>query len=61
MTTIDHYRQAENALSRTRPASPGSQQDLAKAQLHVLLSVADDLRVIRNELTEIRGILARNS
>jgi hypothetical protein len=61
MTTIDHYRQAENALSGARPASPGSQQDLAKAQLHALLSVADDLRVIRNELTEIRGILARNS
>jgi hypothetical protein len=61
MTATDHYREAEHALSRARPASPGSQQDLAKAQLHALLSVADDLRVIRNELTEIRGILARNS
>jgi hypothetical protein len=61
MTATDHYRQAENALSRARPASPGSQQDLAKAQLHALLVIADELRDVRNELTEIRGILARSS
>jgi hypothetical protein len=60
MTTTDHYREADNALRRARSASPGSQQDLSKAQLHALLVIADELRDVRNELTEIRGLLARS-
>jgi hypothetical protein len=61
MTTTDHYRQAENALRRAQPGSPGDQQDLTKAQLHALLVIADELRDVRNELTEIRSMLARSA
>jgi hypothetical protein len=61
MTTADHYREAEKALRRALPSSPGDQQDLIAAQLHALLVVADELREIRNELVEMRGMLARNS
>jgi hypothetical protein len=61
MTTTDHYREAENALRRARPGERGGQEDLTKAQLHALLVVADELRDVRNELTEIRVMLARNA
>ena len=62
MTTTDHYRQAENALRRAQPpGSRGDQQDLTTAQLHALLVIADELRDVRNELTEIRSMLARSA
>jgi hypothetical protein len=56
MTTTDHYHNAEDALKRGARAS---QLDLARAQLHALLVIADELRDVRNELTEIRATLAR--
>jgi hypothetical protein len=62
MTTSDHYREAEHALGRAKkPGSPGDQQDLTTAQLHALLVIADELRDVRNELTEIRRTLARSA
>jgi hypothetical protein len=48
----------KDALRRAQPGVPGGQQDLATAQLHAMLAVADELRNIRNELMQRRGILA---
>ena len=48
-------------LKKGLPGKPGGQEDLTKAQLHALLVVADEPRDVRNELTEIRVMLARNA
>lgn len=61
MTITDHYREAEDTLTRAQPSSPGDQQDLITAQLHALFVVVDELRNIRKELMEMRGMLARNT
>jgi hypothetical protein len=61
MATTDHYREAKNTLRRAQPSAPGYQQDLITAQLHALLVIADELRELRNELMEIRGMLAQNA
>ena len=61
MSTADHYREAEHALRRAKPGSPGDQKDLTTAQLHALLVIADELRDVHNELTEIRRMLARSA
>ena len=55
MTTTTHYREAEEALE----AKPGSRagQDLAGAQLHAMLAIADELRAIRNELITIHSVV----
>ena len=55
MTTTTHYREAEEALE----AKPGSRagQDLARAQLHAMLAIADELRAIRNELITIHSVV----
>lgn len=58
MTNTDHYREAEQALRRAQPSSPGDQQDLITAQLHASLAIAAELRDIRSELIEIRSALA---
>jgi hypothetical protein len=58
MTTLTtHYRDAEDALRRAQAGSRVSQQALARAQLHALLAVADELRAIRNELITIHGVV----
>ena len=59
MTNTNHYKEAENALSRGMVGPHASPQALAKAQLHAMLAVADELRDIHNELIEMRGIIAR--
>ena len=60
MKATNHYREAEDALSDTPGFHPG-QQYLAKAQLHALLAIADELRAIRNELIEMHGFLDRKA
>jgi hypothetical protein len=40
------------------PNTPGGPQDLATGLLHAMLAVADELRNVRNELMEVRRILA---
>jgi hypothetical protein len=61
MKAANHYREAEDALERKPGSGPGEQQHLARAQLHALLAISDELRAIRNELIEIHGILDRNA
>jgi hypothetical protein len=58
MTSTTHYRQAEDALRRSHPGHRVNQHDLAIAQLHATLAVADELRDIHNELMQVRGIIA---
>ncbi len=58
MTTRSHYREAEDTLRRIQDRSPVSQHDIAAAQLHALVAVADELRAIRNEIMTIRAIAA---
>ena len=55
MTTTNHYGEARDMLQRTDRRSATSQHDLAAAQVHAMLAIADELRNIHNELVEIRG------
>jgi hypothetical protein len=55
MTTTNHYRESEDILKRTDRRSGTSQHDLAAAQVHALLAIADELRNFRDGLVEIRG------
>jgi hypothetical protein len=55
MTTTNHYGEARDLLQRTDRRSGTSPHDLAAAQVHALLAIADELRNIHNELAEIRG------
>jgi hypothetical protein len=57
MTDLSHYSEAKDGLGRAQPGVPGGQQDLAIAQLHATLAVADELRNVRNELMGIFRIL----
>ena len=56
MTTTTHYREAEEALE-AKPGSRAGRQDLARAQLHAMLAIADELRAIRNELITIHSVV----
>lgn len=59
MTTQSHYSQAEHTLRRAEvPLGAPTVQELAIGQLHALISIADELRSIRNELTQIRQMTA---
>jgi hypothetical protein len=42
-------------LQRTDRRSATSQHDLAAAQIHAMLAIADELRNIHNDLAEMRG------
>jgi hypothetical protein len=55
MTTTNHYGEARDMLQRTDRRSATSQHDLAAAQVHAMLAIADEPRNIHNELAEIRG------
>ena len=55
MTTTNHYGEARDMLQKTDRRSATSQHDLAAAQVHAMLAIADELRNIHNELVEIRG------
>ena len=56
MTTTNHYGEARDILNKTgRRRSGTSEHDLAAAQIHAMLAIADELRNIHNELVEIRG------
>ena len=55
MTTTNHYGEARDMLRRTDRRSATSQHDLAAAQVHAMLAIADELRNIHNELVEMRG------
>jgi hypothetical protein len=54
MTTTNHYGEARDILQETDRRSATS-HDLAVAQVHAMLAIADELRNIHNELVEIRG------
>ena len=55
MTTTNHYGEARDMLQKTDRRSATSQHDLAAAQVHAMLAIADELRNIHNELAEMRG------
>ncbi|HEV8275805.1 MAG TPA: hypothetical protein VGQ26_08930 [Streptosporangiaceae bacterium] len=55
MTTTNHYGEARDMLQKTDRRSATSQHDLAAAQVHAMLAIADELRNIHNELVEMRG------
>jgi hypothetical protein len=55
MTTTNHYGEARDMLQRTDRRSATSQHDLAAAQIHAMLAIADELRNIHNDLAEMRG------
>ena len=55
MTTTNHYGEARDILQKTDRRSATSQHDLAAAQIHAMLAIADELRNIHNELVEMRG------
>jgi len=61
MTIPNHYREAEGTLKKAQQGSRPSAAALATAQLHALLVIADELRDVHNELTEIRRMLARSA
>jgi hypothetical protein len=46
MTTTNHYGEARDMLQRTDRRSATSQHDLAAAQVHAMLAIADELRNI---------------
>ena len=51
MTTTNHYGEARDILNKTgRRRSGTSEHDLAAAQVHAMLAIADELRNIHNEL-----------
>ena len=55
MTTTNHYGEARDILNKTgRRRSGTSEHDLAAAQVHAMLAIADELRNINNELVEMR-------
>ena len=54
MTTTNHYGEARDMLQKTDRRSATSQHDLAAAQVHAMLAIADELRNIHNELVEMR-------
>jgi hypothetical protein len=59
MTDQDHYGQAKDALAAAERGGNWDPQDLAIAQLHAMLAVADELRRVLNELTIIRGVATK--
>jgi hypothetical protein len=59
MMTTSHYREAEGALKRAQHGSRASAADLAAAQLHAMLAVADELRSIHNELISVRELISQ--
>jgi hypothetical protein len=56
MTDLSHYDQAKDALTRAQAGVVEDPLDLATGQLHAMLAVADELRNVHNELTEIRRL-----
>ena len=42
MTTTNHYGEARDMLQRTDRRSATSQHDLAAAQVHAMLAIADE-------------------
>jgi hypothetical protein len=60
MTTLSHYREAEKPFRRAEAGSRASAGEVATAQSHALLAIAEELRNIRNELialSELTGQL----
>jgi hypothetical protein len=57
--TTTHYREAEKPLRKAEAGSRASAGEVATAQLHALLALAEDLRSIREELIAIRDLLGR--
>ena len=56
MTTTNHYGEARDILNKTgRRRSGTSEHDLAAAQVHAMLAIADELRNIAMSSVEIRG------
>jgi hypothetical protein len=58
MTTTDHYHETQDILTRTDRRTTTSHHDLAAAQVHAMLAIADELRNIRNELVAISELAA---
>jgi hypothetical protein len=56
MTDQNHYDQAREALRRAESGVTEDPLDLAAGQLHAMLAVADELRNVHYELTEIRRL-----
>ena len=57
MTTTNHYGEARDILNKTgRRRSGTSEHDLAAAQVHAMLAIADELRNIHNELVCGRSV-----
>ena len=58
-TTLSHHREAEKPLRKAEDGSRATASDLATAQLHAQLLIAEELRAIREELRGIRDLLGR--
>jgi hypothetical protein len=58
MTDLRHYDEAKEALRRAESGIAEDPLDLAAGQLHAMLAVADELRNVHHELTEIRRLSA---
>lgn len=58
-TTLSHYREAEKPLRTIEEGFHATASDLATAQLHAQLLIAEELRAIREELGGIRDLLGR--
>ena len=58
MTDLSHYDEAKQALLRAQSGVAEDPLDLAAGQLHAMLAVADELRNVHAELTEIRRLTA---
>ena len=59
MTTLSHHREAEKPLKRAETGSRANSLELATAQLHAQLLIAEELRGIREELIAIRELLGQ--
>ena len=57
--TTTHYRKAEKPLRKAEAGSRVSAAEVATAQLHALLELAEELRNVRNELIAIRELLGQ--
>ena len=61
MTTLSHHREAEKPLKKAENGGHASSLELATAQLHAQLLLAEELRGIREELRGIRDLLGRQA
>ena len=61
MIDLSHYDEARDVLGRAQPGVTGGPLDLATGQLHALLAIAEELHNVRNELMEIRRLLASSN